>query len=106
MYLTIVQMVRNNAREEFRRRVLVAYGRAVLNALQIRFAVAAPVLRVVLTSTFGTMHVKIIIPQTADRTGTHVPRIMQGGVREEAGAGVFTRCSDNSHHGGDERQLD
>ena len=45
VYRINVQMVPNNAPKEFRRRVQAAYGRAVQNVLQIRFAVAAVVRR-------------------------------------------------------------
>ena len=77
MCRTLVQMVQNNVREEFLRRVQAAYGRAVQNAMQIRFAVAELVVRVVQISTFMAIPVKTTVHQIADRMEMHVPKIMQ-----------------------------
>ena len=77
VYLTIVQMAQNNAREEFHRRVPVAYGQVAQNAVQIRFAMAVPAVHVVQTSMYMAIHAKTTAPRTVERMGMHVPRIMQ-----------------------------
>ena len=77
VYRINVQMVRNNAPKEFRRRVQAAYGRAAQNVRQIRFAVAAVVRRAHQVSMFMAIPVKITVHQIADRMEMHVPKIMQ-----------------------------
>ena len=72
-----VLMAKYNVREEFHKRVLVAYGQVVQNVMQTGFAVAETVFRVVRTSTFGEIHAKITVRRIADRMEVRVPRTMQ-----------------------------
>ena len=54
-----VQTVQNDAMSEFRKRVQAAYGRAVQNVHQIRFAVVEAAPRVVQISMFMEIPVKL-----------------------------------------------
>ena len=75
VYLTIVQMAQNNAREEFHRHVPVAYGQVAQNAVQIRFAMAVPAVHVVQTSMYMAIHAKTTAPRTVERTEIVVVRL-------------------------------
>ena len=77
VYRINVQMARNNAPEGFRRRVPVAYGRAVQRVMQIRFAVVGAVRRAHQVSMYMAIPVKTTVHQIADRMEMHVPKIMQ-----------------------------
>ena len=83
----LVPVVQNNAQEEFRRRVPVAYGRAVQNVRQIRFAAVEFVVRVVQISTCMAIHAKITALQTAERM--EIPALKPMQRRHAQAAHVF-----------------
>ena len=90
VYRMLVRMVQHNVREGFHRRVQVAFGRAVQNAMQIRSAVAVLVHRAHQVSMSMAIRAKITAHPIVEPMGMHVPGIMQ---RQHAQAAVSSKPS-------------